>query len=282
MDLNTESHIRGIDIFWGKIQNYFSKSRIQGIEIVVVVGETTILRTTDSSQNARCSNEELDTKKGNKLEDIEEESSSVENDISGRNGYNSDTDSKCASVKDSLSKELGIVKTMEQYIKKKIEADFEMNRSRIQFDSKFAGKDLRMNIRFSVVNSSLDFQSLRQKWSRDSIDAATKVLCGQSSPVISFRLPETTYFDSCQLSFSAYYKNMPFRLDSSRANALYDDLELLGRAHFEVLQLVPMPSIDASLIYGVAIGLRAAEKDFEKQILVASLLKNLGIRDCGE
>ena len=264
------------------MQNYFSKSRIQGIEIVVVMGETTILRTTDSSQNARCSNEELDTKKGNKLEDIEEESSSVDNDISGRNGYNSDTDSKCASVKDSLSKELGIVKIMQQYIKKKVETDFEMNRSRIQFDSKFAGKDLRMNIRFSVVNSALDFQSLRQKWSRDSVDAATKVLCGQSSPVISFRLPETTYFDSCQLSFSAYYKNMPFRLDSSRANALYDDLELLGRAHFEVLQLVPMPSIDASLIYGVAIGLRAAEKDFEKQILVASLLKNLGIRDCGE
>jgi len=102
---------------------------------------------------------------------------------------------------------------------------------------------------------------------------------------MSFQLPETTDFDACDLSFLVSYKYMPFRLDSTQAKQLYVDLELLGRAKLEVLRLVPIASIDASLLYGLAIGLKAAledneDKHHEKLLLVQSLFKNLAAKDC--
>jgi hypothetical protein len=295
LDINTGSHIRGIDDFWDRAQCYILNSKVQSIEIVVVMGKTVIVRTTNDRcgvkrTNGRCSNgiynEESGTKQARESDRIGHETTKASNgeDDDGHS-YDANTDSTHSTLNGSLGKQADIIKTMERYIETKVEADFEMNRSRIQFDSKFAESQSRMNISLSVVDSAIDFHSLCQKWSRDSIFTATAVTSDHPSPDISFQLPETTNFDACYISFSTYYKNMPFRVDSSHAKQLHADLDLLGKAKLEVLQLVPFPSIDASLIYGVTIGLRAAHEDDEKRhhektFLVQSLFKTLATRDC--
>ena len=292
LDSNTASHIRSIDDFWDKTQCHFVNSKVRSIEIVVVMGKTVVVRTANDRCGVQCANgrcsdvidsEESGTNQGSESDIIKHETTKTSNgEDNDGHSYDANTDSTHSSLNGSQA---DIIKTMERYIETKIKADFEMNRSRIQFDTKFIETQSRMNISFSVVDSAIDFHSLCQKWSRDSILAATAVNTGQPSPEISFQLPETTNFDECYLSFSTYYKNMPFRLDSSHAKQLYVDLELLGKAKLEVLQLVPFPSIDASLIYGVTIGLRAAYEDdekshHEKTSLVQSLFKTLATRDC--
>ena len=292
LDSNTASHIRGIDDFWEKTQCHFWNSKVHSIEIVVVMGKTVVVRTTNDRCGVQCANgrcsdfidsEESGTNQGSESDIIEHETTKTSNsEDNDGHSYDANTESTHST---SNGSQADIIKTMERYIETKIKADFDKNRSQIQFDTNFVETQSRMNISFSVVNNAIDFHSLCQKWSRDSILDATAVNSGQPSPEISFQLPETTNFDGCYLSFSTYYKNMPFRLDSPHAKQLYADLELLGKAKLEVLQLVPFPSIDASLIYGVTIGLRAAYEDdehshHEKTFLVQSLFKTLATRDC--
>jgi hypothetical protein len=207
-----------------------------------------------------------------------------DNSDNNNNNNNNNTGSidSNQSEMDSVEKLSGIIKTIEYYIQTKIEEDFKANRSRIQFDTK-SETCARMDISLTTVDNIVGFHSLCQKWSREMVAVIENN--DRRLPTLCFQLPETSDFDACEISFLASYKCMPFPLNSSPAKNLYADLELLSRAKMEVLQLVPIASIDASLIYGVAIGLKAALEDNEddhqeKILLVQSLLKNLVAKDC--
>jgi hypothetical protein len=230
-------------------------------------------------------NQKSGTKKASEVENIEYETTkdSKREDSDCNDDVNSDSMDSCSN--NSPPKQADIFNMMERYIQALIESDSEMNRSRIRFDSHFVEKQSPVKFSLSVLNTAIDFHSLCQKWSRDCMFTATTVNCGHPYPMISIQLPETTTFDTCHLSFSSYYKNVPFRLDSWQAKQLIIDLELLSKVKLKVLQLVPYPTIDASLIYGVTIGLKTAHEDdeqcrYEKTFLVQSLLKNLATRDC--
>jgi hypothetical protein len=78
---------------------------------------------------------------------------------------------------------------------------------------------------------------------------------------------------------------MPFSMNSPLAQRLYYDLEMLSRATFETLQLVPMSSVCSTLLYGVAVTLRVGlgssiEQHHENLLLSESLFKMLGEKDC--
>ena len=221
------------------------ESKVQSIEIVAVIGETFIDRTTKD----RCG-----TTLGNNLlsndGDIEEGDFK---DVGESNAFEherkNDRKRKPSSLNDSVGKQSNILKTIQRCIKRKVEVDLKMNRSRLDFDSKLAGKQSPMKVSLFVVDMAVDFPSLCQKWSRESMHAVTASMCSQPYSMISFQLPETIAFDACDVSFATYYKNMPFRVDSLKAKQLYADLILLSKAELQVLQLIPIPSIDASLIY---------------------------------
>ena len=265
LDDNVTSHTIGIDAFWEKSQRYFLESKLQSVEIVMVTGETIVDRTQDQcasplktdslSHDSDNDSEECDPKNSTKLDPIGDQKKEARKGETG----NHDT-----SLNDSLGKQADILKKLQRYIESKVERDSKMNRSRLYLDSKLAGKQLPMKISISVVDDALGFHSLCQKWSRESLNAAAKSKFSQFSPTISFHLPETIDFDACNVSFATNYKNMPFRVDSLQAKQLYEDLIFLSKTELQVIQLVPIPSVDASLIYGVTIGLGSVHEDDEE------------------
>jgi hypothetical protein len=287
LDTNQAAHQRGIDAFWENVRGEFSNGKVQSIQIVVVMGETMIVRTTKECNSVNCGGGEDEENKQKQeqeqdQENVEKESTDDNSDNNNNNNNNNGSVDSNQSETDSVEKLSGIIKTIEYYIQTKIEEDFKTNRSRIQFDTK-SETYARMDISLTTVDNTVGFHSLCQKWSREVVAVIENN--GRRLPTLCFQLPETSDFDACEISFLASYKCMPFRLDSKIARNLYADLELLSRAKVEVLQLVPIASIDASLIYGIAIGLKAAlenneDEHQEKILLVQSLLKHLVTKDC--
>ena len=291
LDIDSTSHTSGIDAFWNKSQCHFLESRVQSVEIVVVMGETIIDRITKDRNGATLRNDQLSNNIDNEENDFAHVSESdaighVKMSASNYEGDRHETNKKkqSSSMTDSLEKETDVFKTIKRHIETKTDADLRINRSQLHY-SEISGKQTPVKISLSVIDIGVDFHSLCQKWSRESMHTVTASMCSQTSSMISFELPETIEFDACDVSFATYYKNMPFRVDSSKARMLYGDLTLLSKARLQVLQLVPVPSLDASLIYGVAIGLRALNEDdeeshHEKNYLVQSLFNHLASRDC--
>jgi hypothetical protein len=164
---------------------------------------------------------------------------------------------------------------MSQHLETKGEDEFKENRSFIQFDSTHHIPSI--NIHLSTIdNTSVGFQVLLRKWSREKMSKRHR---------LTFDLPETLTFAQCSVSLDAMYKSMPFCLDSALAHGLSTDLKLLAKSKLEVVQLVPISSIDASLLFGVAIGVRAGfEHDLDQHnemgLLVRTLFKQLVSKDC--
>lgn len=99
----------------------------------------------------------------------------------------------------------------------------------------------------SIPNDRLGYHTLFQQWLSELLALA------RDKGRLAFELPETMDGMQCSLSFEAAYKVFPFRADSLAAAGLMTDLQLLSQSTFEVLQLVPLSCIDASLIFGVPI-----------------------------
>ncbi len=277
-----------MDAFWDKARRHFSDSQVQSVDIVVVTGETLI----HQKQKDICTPEDIpfyddsDNDDDDNTHPSESDPTTTQEQMIAINGEGDEDDTnkqcKCSNSKDPHT----IIETMQRHIEKKVEDDLKQSRNRMQLDSEFAGKYSPIKISLSVIDSTVDFHSLCQKWSRESLCAAIESRYGQTFPTIRFELPETTGFDSCDVSFATYYKNMPFRPDSAKARQLCADLVLLSKTNLQVVQLVPFPSIDASLIYGVTIGLRVVqqqddeESDRENISLIQSLFHQLSKRDC--
>ena len=126
----------------------------------------------------------------------------------------------------------------------------------------------------SIPNDHVGYHTLFQQWLSELLALA------RDKGRLAFEFPETIDGMQCSLSFEAAYKVFPFRADSIAAAGLMTDLQLLSQSTFEVLQLVPLSCIDASLIFGVPITVCAKlENDLvqykEMKALVSCLFQYL-------
>ncbi len=289
LDTNATNHIHGMDAFWDKLQRL--KQKVQSVDIVVVKGETVIVRYDEGSHETThentvfhngCDNDHDDNGPPGESNQINKEQVIVNGNEGGR--QNSNTEGRCSELKNSLREQENLVEKIQQHIVTKVDKCFNTTCSRLQIDSEFQETFSTIRASVSVLDNVVDFYSLCEKWSRESLQAAMISDFGQIVPTISFQLPETSAFDACEVSFATFYKNMPFRVDSFKARQLYADLILLSKTNLHVIQLVPFSSIDASLIYGIAIGLRVLQEDEkgdrESLFLFQSLCNQLAKRDC--
>lgn len=119
----------------------------------------------------------------------------------------------------------------------------------------------------SMENADISYKRLARKWTRDIMSPPSA-----TSP-LSFSLPETIDGMQCTFSLDVSYKIMPYRVDSTAAAGMLADLQLLVDSDIGVLQLVPLSCIDASLMFGVPMSVRAAaESELEQYKEMKSLL----------
>jgi hypothetical protein len=277
-----------MDEFWDRVEPHFLDGTVQSIHIVIVTGETIVASRVIVPEKDGGNDDgikgALDAKRdaGRLGDESDVEDVSGEVNRHDRATHHDDVESlasKHAAAIDTF------LKLSEQHFERKTEEDFRANRSRIQFESKLRP---RVEITVSKIDcTNVGFNRLLQKWSRDVLAAAGQGGNGTGGwhQTINFNLPETADFDECAISLQASYKSLPFPLHSPQAEALGVDLSLLSRAKLDILQLVPIPSIDASLTYGVPIGLRAGleesvDRHLEMGRLVQSLFQHLGSKDC--
>ena len=122
------------------------------------------------------------------------------------------------------------------------------------------------------------YQTLLRDWIRSVVSPSS------GGGRISFNLPETMDGTQCAISLDLTYSILPYPVDSVETAKLLMDLKALSSAEFEVIQLLPVPSIDASLLYSVPMACTAAiDSDLfrykEMKILCRQLWKFLATKD---
>jgi hypothetical protein len=255
-DTNETSHKRGVGSFWERVKPKFLDSKIRNLNIVMASTGTLVLKLEEESkdeQAATLSQGSLETC----AEDTEAEAFSADALARQRDIHVA----KCIAVIQNQLETLG-------------ETEFKANRSYLQFDKTLIPS---INASLSTIeNTQVGFKSLLRKFLRDSMLGSRKIL---------LELPETSDGTHCSVSLDTQYKTLPFRLDSVVAAGLTNDLDLLSRSKFEVLQLVPIAAIDASLLFGVAFCVRAGlESDIDRHHemcrLISALFTQLSSREC--
>jgi hypothetical protein len=135
-----------------------------------------------------------------------------------------------------------------------------------------------------MEGNAISFQYLLQTWVKESL-AQTFAHSGIRSGGVggqgrlSFDLPETLDGAMCSISLDLQYATLPHRIDSVATKSLVDEMHqisMYSSSSVEVIQTIPLSSVDSSLIYGVPMIARAGfEKDVsrydEMKMLVGQL-----------
>jgi hypothetical protein len=121
-------------------------------------------------------------------------------------------------------------------------------------------------------------QSIVRDWKKGVVASSS---CTGS---ISFDLPETVDGTQCSVELDLSYSILPYPLISSATEVLIQNLKMMKNAYFKVIQLVPLDTLDLSLVYGVPLVAKAAldgdlEQFREMQKIVRELMTYLQKKD---
>jgi hypothetical protein len=123
-----------------------------------------------------------------------------------------------------------------------------------------------------IKNSIVDFMALSHSLVRTELIArSTRLACR----LRRIDLPVSGDGTHCSISLEASYEMFPFTVHSYHGKFLSSDLDDLSLMHLEVVQSIPLPMIDASLLFGIPLVVRAGlETDYaqfqEMKMLVRS------------
>jgi hypothetical protein len=250
-DPKQDCHKRGLNRFWERMRPFFERNAIRSIEIVVAETGSVVLAGND--ETAQDEMENLDT----------------ENPDTEMPDASSD---KCDAPPKQEIAALHCIQSIKTQFTKRSEADYKKTRG-----SEDPPTAVEISLA-SIPNNRLGYHTLLQKRLSEVLALARK------KGWLAFELPETMDGMQCSLSFEATYKVFPFRADSIAAAGLMADLQHLTQAKFEVMQLVPLSCIDASLIFGVPITVCAKlENDLaqykEMKALIGCLFQYLSVKE---
>ncbi len=158
--------------------------------------------------------------------------------------------------------------------------------NQVQVPKSSTGMAPHINIELEFIEgNAISFQYLLQTWVKESL-AQTYARLGSSvggQGRLNFDLPETLDGIMCSISLDLQYSTLPHRIDSAATKGLVDEMHRISMTSpslIEVVQTMPLSSVDSSLIYGVPMVARAGfEKDLsrydEMKMLVRQLLTYL-------
>jgi hypothetical protein len=246
-DTKEHSHKLALNRFWERVSPAFQDNILGSIEIVVVV--------TGSIEAVNLTKDEKDVTKA--------DSSSDEDDVSSSPKLQQST------------KLMESIRCIKAQISKRADADL---KKKLGYDE--STSPTQVNI-VSIDCNTVGFKSLASKWLR-------QVMRPEAGRVgkVAFDLPETVDGMQCSVSLDASYKIMPYRADSLAAAGMLADIQLLGESTFQVLQLIPISCVDASLLFGVPMEVRAElagdlSQYKEMKSLVSLLLRYLCEKEAG-
>jgi hypothetical protein len=252
-DTNTKAHKAAVERFASHVAPFFRKSLLNSIQIITAITGKIALRLDDQGQcnSAPKDADEDTTMKGSEAVPLSKVA--VQNQ--------EDALSKCVDVIEATFDELEYTVP---------------SRHGVATGSESGNP---INIAYSVMDSSsVGYKCLSRQWIRDSL-LVRRLACR-----LHFDLPATFDGTQCSVAFEATYQIFPFAINSPQAKMLSSDLVHLSKSDIQVTQLVPLSSIDASILFGIPMTVRAGlENDYvqfqEMEVLVRSLFRLLQERE---
>jgi hypothetical protein len=252
-DTDAQSHKTGVDRFWKSVAPFFQDAKVGSIQILMAKTGTlaSVIDTEESNDHDGDADADGDAVMDTSLDD---------------------SDSNLIQKHDLVVSEcVGMIQTQ---LMTRADDYFKNNRSHID-----AGES-PVDISFSAIdNSTVGYHFLARKWARDALLAQTLHNCK-----LELDLPETLDGTQCAVSLDVSYQIFPFSAHSVECTRLLTDLQLLSESKMEIVQLVPLSSIDAGLLFGVPmlvrVGLANDLDEFQvMQVLVRSLFSLLSERE---
>ncbi|KAL9187193.1 hypothetical protein ACHAXT_010913 [Thalassiosira profunda] len=250
VDCRSSAHVRGLEQFWKRLQ---SSTNVAAVTVVVVETTTVLqaMKAIRGSSDSAMFGEDDETMGSTAL------------------GASSSL----------LPDRLRVIRCVND-IRRRLRA-----LGRAALDSSDGGTvpvDLRLEF---AEGHGPSFQGVVQRWTQEGF-AATCASSGVRGR-LRFDLPETLDGTSCSISLDLRPTVLPHSLRSTGTAALAEDLRRLAAlppSAVEVLQTIPLASVDSALIYGVPLAARAgAESDAsrhdEMRMLARQLWRYLGRND---
>jgi len=136
-----------------------------------------------------------------------------------------------------------------------------------------------------IEGTNISFQCLQQRFVQDSFHETYSNVRGR----LSFDLPETMDGIMCSISLDLQYSILPHSIDSSETLSLVTDMNrisTLPSSNVEVIQSIPLSTVDSAMIYGVPMSARAGIDDDmsrynEMTMLVRQMWKYLSSNEIG-
>ncbi len=292
-DTNIDSHKRALTRVWERLRSKFQSNLIRCVSVLIFESKIAALdqpnanATVDTcSSNNTLSTTPNDSKTSSCSTVNVSSSGASSNDGVDSTGSSGSSNPKTTSYSSNHQidpatphpfKVAYCVREIQKHIVKLSEKEYKHKERR---DVENTRDRMPMNIQLELHDfHPILFTSILQKWSRDVLYLAPSRNCR-----VCFELPET--FDGTQsaVTLDLSYSILPYRLDSPLTISLLEDLKSLNESFVEVVQLVPLDSVDLSLIHGTPLCARAGMEDNldqykDMQVLVRALLNYLGSND---
>jgi hypothetical protein len=237
-DTASSSHVSGLERFWKRIRVAFDVNAVSSITIVIV--ETTSIM-------------HMMTTHIKKHHNAYEYPS-----LPGDNGRALDAP--------SLPNRLHVMQCVND-IQRRI---MELHQSPCLQSNHLTMTPIKLNLEF-IEGNSVSSHSLLQAWMNETFDKTYASLWNGINVIgagvrgrLSFDLPETLDGIMCSISLDLQYTLLPNCIHSPATVRLVEEMllfSILPSSSVEVLQTIPLSSVDSSLIFGVPMSARASLED---------------------
>jgi hypothetical protein len=289
-DINEASHKRAISRFWDLVKPFFQDKTLGTIHIAVAkTGILALAREASPSTEEHPSNDQ-----SSPLSDASKKENCcamVEDDTEEKDTTAADEEARARSMHEvSIA---NCIRALQAQIATRVEADFKAI-SCIGNAEPIPLVDISLSIIDALHHPRLGFQSLLRRCFRDTVESAMALYSSSIATTsnitststsqkqnVQLNLPDTMDGTQCSVFLDVTYKILPFALDRPVATkGFFLDLIFLSGSQLDIVQLVPLACIDAALLFGVPMSVRAAlQEDIQQYqemlVLVRSLFKYL-------
>lgn len=261
-DTAVDSHKRALGRFWDTIRGSFQNGSVGSIQIAIYeTGAAALVQGRKRKGNNQAMDSEASSLEGDVFDD---------NNERGEDATEQETEEEVAATDEALAHRMR-VKQCIALLQREIQSLQEKDRRR---------SATPISVELLVIESPIKFQTLLRDW----ISAIISPASGTEGGKISFNLPETLDGSQCALSLDLVPSLLPYRVDSPEAAELMTDLKALSLAELEVIQVVPISSVDGSLLHGVPMSATAAmDSDLfrykDMKVLTRQLFRYMAMKD---
>ncbi|CAB9520347.1 expressed unknown protein [Seminavis robusta] len=176
----------------------------------------------------------------------------------------------------------GCIRAMESLLNKRSEIDYEKLKVGSNNKKPVLPVDIAVSTIDATTSTRLAFKTLQRSCLRDIVDSTMAITLSNSASSapktrIHLALPETIDGMQSSVALEVTHKLIPFPLDRpSVTGGFFHDLQELCSSELSLVQLIPLALVDASLLFGVPMHVRAGtEDDIDRYHEVCELVKNL-------